>query len=53
MISKQTIDLTKSRWDQGTFEGRARHFFAITNPLNVLATDEELEAAKTLLKQFE
>jgi len=40
------------RWDQGTFEGRARHFFTTTNPMNVLATDEELDRAKELVEAY-
>jgi uncharacterized protein len=40
------------RWDQGSFGGRARHFFAVTNPLNALATDEELGRAKALLEAY-
>ena len=40
------------RWDQGTFEGRARHFFTTTNPLNVLASDDELDKAKALVEAY-
>lgn len=43
---------SQPRWDQSTFEGRARHFFTTTNPLNVLASDEELDKAKELLDQY-
>jgi sideroflexin-1/3 len=46
------MGIGQPRWDQGTFEGRARHFFTTTNPLNVLATDEELDKAKTLVEAY-
>ena len=46
------INLDEPRWDQSTFVGRAKHFFATTNPLNCFATRAELEAAKTLVDQY-
>lgn len=46
------VNLDEPRWDQRTIIGRAKHFFAITNPLNILATDKELQAAKTLVDQY-
>lgn len=48
----QRINIDSPRYDQSTFEGRARHFFITTNPLNVLATDEELEKAKTIVDAY-
>ncbi len=47
-----TPPYSQPRWDQSTFEGRARHFFTTTNPLNGLASDAELDAAKSLLEQY-
>lgn len=46
------VNLDQPRWDQSTFEGRARHFFVTTNPLNVLASDAELDAAKRTVEEY-
>jgi len=46
------LDLTRPQWDQSTFEGRARHFFATTNPINCLASDKELDEAKSLVVAY-
>ena len=47
------LDLGSPRYDQSTFEGRAKHFFITTNPLNSLASDDELERAKKIVKDYE
>jgi len=43
------INLDEPRWPQDTFGGRLRHFSATVNPLNVLATSQQLGAAKNLV----
>jgi len=46
------LDLDKPRYDQSNFEGRLKHFWSTTNPLNVLATDEQLDKAKELVEAY-
>ncbi|XP_059050630.1 sideroflexin-1-3 [Achroia grisella] len=47
-----SIDLDKPRYDQSTYTGRAKHFLQLTNPLNVLASDKELDEAKNIVTEF-
>ncbi|XP_074090008.1 sideroflexin-3 isoform X3 [Macrotis lagotis] len=46
------INLRDPRWDQTTFMGRAKHFFAITNPLNLLLSEEKLQNAQTIVENY-
>lgn len=46
------INIDKPRWDQSTFWGRFRHFASITDPRLAVASQGELESAKTLVSDF-
>ena len=52
MTSTKRLNLDVPRYDQNTFEGRAKYFFTTTNPMNVLATDVELERAKSIVMDY-
>lgn len=47
-----TIDLGKPRWPQDTYIGRAKHFFTVTNPLNLLLSSKDLNEAKALVERY-
>jgi len=46
------LDLSKPRWDQLTFSGRLKYFFAVTDPRLSLLGDKDLEDAKALLSSY-
>lgn len=46
------INIKEPRWDQGTFMGRAKHFFMITDPMNVLLSSETLEGARDIVENY-
>ncbi|XP_034255722.1 sideroflexin-3 isoform X2 [Thrips palmi] len=46
------INLDLPRYDQSTYWGRAKHFFTVTNPLNVLASESELDRAKDIYLRY-
>lgn len=52
MANGSLANLDEPRWDQSSFVGRAKHFFVTTNPLNVLASDDELDAAKRTVLEY-
>lgn len=52
MQIEKRINLEEPRYDQGTFTGRARHFFITTNPFNILATSQQLEDAKGVVERY-
>uniref|UniRef100_A0A8C7ZYI4 Sidoreflexin n=1 Tax=Oryzias sinensis TaxID=183150 RepID=A0A8C7ZYI4_9TELE len=46
------INIKEPRWDQGTFMGRAQHFFMVTDPRNVLLSSETLEEARVIVENY-
>lgn len=46
------IDVTKPKYEQSTYINRAKHFFLLTNPLNLLAGNKELDRAKRILDEY-
>lgn len=46
------VDLTKPKYDQSTYLNRAKHFFLLTNPLNLLASEKDLDRAKRVLSEY-
>ncbi|XP_078463664.1 sideroflexin-3-like isoform X2 [Lampetra planeri] len=48
----RVVDLRSPRWDQSTFWGRALHFFAVTDPRNLLLSSHELEQARSIVTDF-
>ncbi|ELU08441.1 hypothetical protein CAPTEDRAFT_146340 [Capitella teleta] len=51
-MGENRINLNEPRFDQGTYTGRAKHFFNTTNPLNLFASGADLEKAKLLVNQY-
>ena len=46
------VDLTKPKYDQSTYINRAKHFFLLTNPLNLLASESDLDDAKRIISEY-
>jgi hypothetical protein len=46
------IDISKPRYDQGTYLGRVLHFAAVTNPKNIFVTNKKLQSSIELLQAY-
>ncbi|KAJ2937141.1 hypothetical protein O0L34_g19503 [Tuta absoluta] len=46
------LDLSKPKYDQSTYFGRAAHFFRLTNPFNLLTSDAQLDEANRVVQEY-
>ncbi|XP_060076897.1 sideroflexin-1-like [Ylistrum balloti] len=51
-IDQHRVNINEPRYDQNTYGGRAKHFFLTTNPLNLLATSQQLDHAKSVVVRY-
>uniref|UniRef100_A0A1A9Z9K6 Sidoreflexin n=1 Tax=Glossina pallidipes TaxID=7398 RepID=A0A1A9Z9K6_GLOPL len=52
MSSLPKVDIDQPLYDQSTYLNRAKHFLLLTNPLNLLASNAELERAKRIIQDY-
>lgn len=46
------LNLDEPMFDQNVYMGRAKHFIMVTNPLNVLLSNAQLDEAKKLVQLY-
>ncbi|RWS12717.1 sideroflexin 1:2:3-like protein, partial [Dinothrombium tinctorium] len=46
------VNLNEPRYDQSVYWNRAKHFFLVTNPFNILCSNEELNRAKDIITRY-
>jgi len=49
---RPSLDLTKPRYDQSTYFGRARHYFDVCDPRTVFATNKQLDEARKVVTDY-
>ena len=49
---KHRININEPAYDQTTYWGRAKHFFRVTNSLNLFASTAELDKAKDIVTKY-
>jgi len=52
MAEVARADLSGPMYDQNSFDGRARHFLKVTNPLNIFTSSADLDKAKQLVDMY-
>lgn len=51
-VKPGSVNIDQPKYDQSTYLGRAMHFFSITNPLNIFASDKELQRCACIVKKY-
>lgn len=51
-VLEHRVNIDEPRYDQSTYWGRARHFFTVTNSLNLFVGNKELDKAKDIVTRY-